>query len=79
MTLRMLGDPRNQARTITHVLYNRPSRQRVKGLKYCDYGRVSTYKGIQIISEVFEDIRRPSVHDGRAVVLRLLSLGVRHF
>ncbi|HUB09391.1 MAG TPA: 2-phospho-L-lactate transferase CofD family protein [Myxococcales bacterium] len=74
-TLQFMGDPDNQRRLVTHVLYNRDSAQRPQGVKL-DPARAEggRYKGARLVEGNFQNPARASVHSGIAVVTKLREL-----
>lgn len=63
-TLAYLGDPRNERRTITHVLCHRPGAAADPG----------DWAGTRWITADLEDPERPGVHSGRRTVAALLDI-----
>jgi hypothetical protein len=76
--LACIGDPDNSQRTITHILLNnsRPI-EGVLRLQPGLLGTYSAYKGAAVVRGEFENRVSPELHNGRAVVAKILNLWER--
>ncbi len=70
-TLEFLGDPANENRLVTHILYNEGER----GLKFdSNGGGQATYKSAQVVAGNFQHPVKSNVHSGYSVVRQILAL-----
>ncbi len=72
--LHFLADCDNSRQVVTHILYNQHSDSLPDGVKAAAIGTLSYYKGAQVIRGDFQNLVKPTVHNGFVVISEILEV-----